>query len=58
MLSSSRSIARDRRRACDTRLADWKTRREQITADNAFHGAVVTESELRDWNEPTFGSMR
>jgi 2-keto-4-pentenoate hydratase len=35
---------------CDTRLADWKTRSiEEITADNAFHGAVVIASELRDW---------
>ena len=35
---------------CDTRLADWKTRRiEEITADNAFHGAVVIARELPDW---------
>jgi 2-keto-4-pentenoate hydratase len=35
---------------CDTRLADWRTRRiEEITADNAFNGGLVAGRPLRDW---------
>jgi 2-keto-4-pentenoate hydratase len=35
---------------CDTRLDAWRTRRiEEITADNAFHGGVVTGTPVADW---------
>lgn len=35
---------------CDTRLADWRTRRiEEITADNAFNGGLVAGTAFRDW---------
>ena len=36
---------------CDTRLADWRTRRiEEITADNAFNGGLVAGRPLQDWH--------
>ena len=35
---------------CDTRLADWRTRRiEEITADNAFNGGVVVGKPFEAW---------
>lgn len=35
---------------CDTRLADWRTRRiEEITADNAFNGGVVVGRAFGAW---------
>lgn len=35
---------------CDTRLAQCQTRRiEEITADNAFHGGIVTGQPCQDW---------
>lgn len=35
---------------CDTRLADWRSRRiEEITADNAFNGGLVAGRPLQDW---------
>lgn len=35
---------------CDTRLDEWRMRRiEEITADNAFNGGVVTGQAIEDW---------
>lgn len=37
---------------CDTRLADWHSRRiEEITADNAFNGGLVAGRPLREWRQ-------
>jgi len=37
---------------CDTRLSEWRTRRiEEITADNAFNGGVVTGQPFEAWRD-------
>lgn len=42
---------------CDTRLAEWRTRRiEEITADNAFNGGLVAGRPLQDWRQLDLGS--
>ncbi|MFO1157575.1 MAG: hydratase [Reyranellaceae bacterium] len=42
---------------CDTRLADWRTRRiEEITADNAFNGGLVAGRPFQDWRQLDLGS--
>jgi 2-keto-4-pentenoate hydratase len=42
---------------CDTRLADWRTRRiEEITADNAFNGGLVAGRPFEDWQQLDLGS--
>jgi 2-keto-4-pentenoate hydratase len=42
---------------CDTRLADWRTRRiEEITADNAFNGGLVAGRPFEDWRHLDLGS--